>query len=105
MFESELSAFVEVLAPIAKSITCLESTHSTVSDVFIFWLACMATIADIIQDDRYGMGPAVTEGIRRRMNKRYEQMIEKAPCDIYFTGFFLDPRTSQDSLCLTLILT
>ena len=85
---------MEVLAPMAKSITCLESTHSTVSDVYIFWLACMASVADTITADRHGMGAEVTEDIRRFMNMRWVQMIEKAPCDVYFTGFLLDPRTS-----------
>ena len=93
-FVHELEALVDVLAPMAKSITCLESTHSTISDVYLFWLACMASIHDIIVKDRHKMGVSVTEGIRRRMNSRWLQMIGNAPHDIYFTGFVLDPRKS-----------
>ena len=69
-FAQNLEALVEVLEPMAKTITCLESTHSTVSDVYVFWLACMASVCDVISMDRYEMGAAVTEGIRHRMNAR-----------------------------------
>ncbi|KAG0701297.1 ribonuclease H-like domain-containing protein [Suillus ampliporus] len=47
--------FSQVLAPIAKAITCLESTHSTVSDVYLFWLAVTATIHQIITEDITGL--------------------------------------------------
>ncbi|KAG1743283.1 uncharacterized protein EDB91DRAFT_1081218 [Suillus paluster] len=43
--------FIKVLAPIAKAITCLESTHSTVSDVYLFWFAVTVTIHQIITKD------------------------------------------------------
>jgi hypothetical protein len=43
-------------APVAKAITCLESTHSNVSDVYLFqWLAVTATIHQIITEDITGL--------------------------------------------------
>ena len=98
-FGNDLEALVEILAPVANSITCLESTSSTVSDVFVFWLACMVTTRDTILKDSHRLGAAVTEEVRHRMNTRWLQMIEKSPCDVYFTGFFLDPRAFRISAC------
>jgi hypothetical protein len=81
-----------VLAPIAKVITCLESTHSTVSDVYHFWLAVTATIHQIITEDITGLPTEVTEEIRRAVNYQFDQMVNDAPSDVYLTGFLLDPR-------------
>ncbi|TFK82609.1 hypothetical protein K466DRAFT_499999, partial [Polyporus arcularius HHB13444] len=86
-----LENLVKVLEPIGKSIECLESTHSTVSDVYLFWLACMASIHDIIVHDD-NLETSVKEDIRQATNRRWIQMIEQAPCNVYYTGFFFDPR-------------
>jgi hypothetical protein len=90
-FEVELRQLLTVLAPIAKAITCLESTHSTVSDVYLFWLAVTATIHQIITEDITGLPTEVTEEIQRAVNYRFDQMVNDAPSDVYFTGFLLDP--------------
>jgi hypothetical protein len=91
-FEVELQQLLTVLAPIAKAITCLESTHSNVSDVYLFWLAVTATIHQIITEDITGLPIHVTEEIRQAVNYRFNQMVNDAPCDVYLTGFILDPR-------------
>ncbi|TFK78002.1 hypothetical protein K466DRAFT_507877, partial [Polyporus arcularius HHB13444] len=92
-FMSELETLVRVLEPMGKSITCLESTHSTASDVYMFWLACMAGIYDLITA-KEGPGSMLDESvkdeIRHAMNTRWVQMIEDAPHDVYFTTFLLD---------------
>ena len=87
-----MEGLVTVLGPVAKSLTCLESTHSTVSDVYIFWLACMAGVYDVISSDSNEMTQAHRDAIRESAQARWLQMIEQAPCDIYFAGFVLDPR-------------
>ena len=43
-FEMDLNQYLAIETPIAKSITCLESSHSTVSMVYLFFLAVTATI-------------------------------------------------------------
>ncbi|KAL7284543.1 hypothetical protein ACG7TL_001835 [Trametes sanguinea] len=91
-FAAELEELVAVLEPIAKSIKCLESTHSTVSDVYLFWLACTANTYDLITQDGVSIPEAVKSDIRSAMNARWKQMIEDAPHDVYHTGFVLDPR-------------
>lgn len=92
LFEGELSRLLSVLAPIAKAITCLESTHSTVSDVYIFWLAVAATIHQIIVENVDKLPIPVLEEIRKAVNFRFNQMINDGPDDVYLTGFILDPR-------------
>jgi hypothetical protein len=91
-FEMELSQLLTILAPVAKAITCMESTHSNVSDVYVFWLAVTATIHQIIEDDITGLPFDVMEKIRKAVNFRFNQMINDAPDDVYLTGFMLDPR-------------
>jgi len=95
-FEMELSQFLTVLAPIAKAITCMESTQSNASDVYVFWLAVTATIHQIITDDITGLPSVVMEDIRKAVNFRFNQMINDAPDDVYHTGFMLDPRECAD---------
>ena len=51
----------------------------------------MATVHDIIIEDN-NLETSVKEDIRKSMNTRWVQMIEQAPSDVYFPGFFFDPR-------------
>ncbi|EJF60691.1 hypothetical protein DICSQDRAFT_29585, partial [Dichomitus squalens LYAD-421 SS1] len=90
-FAAELKELVAVLGPVAKSITCLESTHSTVSDVYIFWLACMAGVYDVISNNDTGMTQSDKDAIREAAQARWLQMIEQAPSDVYFASFVFDP--------------
>lgn len=91
-FEMELLQLLTVLAPVAKAITCMESTQSNVSDVYVFWLAVTATIHQIIIEDVTGLPSDVIEDIHKAVNFRFNQMVNDAPDDIYHTGFMMDPR-------------
>jgi hypothetical protein len=95
-FEMELSQLLTILAPVAKAITCMESTHSNVPDVYVFWLAVTATIHQIIIEDVTGLPFSVVEDIRRAVNFRFGQMLNDAPDDVSITDFILDPRTYTD---------
>lgn len=89
-FALKLDQLLTILAPIGKATTCLESTQSTVSDVFVFWLAVQAEIHTFVIDSNNGIDVATKEGIRRCANFRWNQMFRDN--DIYLTGFILDPR-------------
>ncbi|KII84265.1 hypothetical protein PLICRDRAFT_358654 [Plicaturopsis crispa FD-325 SS-3] len=91
-FEHDLEQLLMVIGPIAKSIKCLESSHSTVADVYLFWLAIMASIESLIVEDKLDLPNPVIEHIRRLCNYRFDKMINQAPSDIFITGFFLVPR-------------
>ncbi|KAL5476496.1 hypothetical protein ACEPAI_3353 [Sanghuangporus weigelae] len=90
IFRCGLQELTMVLAPIAKSITCLESAHSTVADIYVFWLAVAAEIHRILDEE--DLEEAIKDHIRRTVNFRFDQMINDAPSDVYITGFILDPR-------------
>ncbi|OCB87760.1 hypothetical protein A7U60_g5083 [Sanghuangporus baumii] len=89
-FSFGLQRLTMVLSPMAKSITCLESSHSTVADVYLFWLAVTADIHFMLSQD--GLATSDSEKIRRAVNRRFNQMVNEAPSDVYITGFVLDPR-------------
>lgn len=90
-FSMKLSQLLAILEPVAKSITCLESTRSTVSDVFVFWHAVMAEFHTILTDDDGLLDIRTKEEIRQIANYRYDQMFKDDP--VYLTGFILDPST------------
>jgi hypothetical protein len=103
--ELDLSKLIEVIGPFAKSIQCLESTHSTPADVFLFWLAIMAQLDQLFRDSKFQLPNDVKEQIRAITNRRYDGMINNGPTDVYFAAFFLDPRTliSCNYLCPSLM--
>ncbi|GJE84361.1 hypothetical protein PsYK624_004370 [Phanerochaete sordida] len=90
MFRYQLGRLLLVLAPIGKATTCLESSHSTVSDVMVFWLAVMLELHDIVVAKDNGLDTDVKELIRAAANKRWKQMF--GTHDVYLTGLVLDPR-------------
>ena len=91
-FELDLTKLTEVIGPFAKSIQCLESTHSTPADVFLFWLAIMAHLDQLFRDQKIQLPSNVVEQIRAITNRRYNGMINNGPTDVYIAAFFLDPR-------------
>ncbi|KAI0699977.1 hypothetical protein BC835DRAFT_1266986, partial [Cytidiella melzeri] len=91
-FSAKLQELLVIVAAGAKATTCIELTHSTVSDVYVFWLATLAELHDIITDPHILMLNGVREDIRRIANFRWKAMMEQAPRDVYYTGFILDPH-------------
>jgi hypothetical protein len=89
--EIELTRLVEIIGPFAKSIKCLESSHSTAADVFVFWLATIAHLDQLFRDDKLGIPGGVKEDIRAITNRRFNGMINNGPTDIYLTAFVLNP--------------
>jgi len=82
-----------IVAPLAHS---MESTQTTASDVYIFWLAIAASLKDI-----FSKGVRVTRISNRLaakvtaiVNKQYHGSIDESPSDIYFIAFFLDTHES-----------
>lgn len=89
-----LEGLAGILSPIAKACKCLEATHSTVGDVYLFWLACTATAYDIITTQDADIPDNVKDEIRLAFNHRFDQMVNDVPCDVFLPGFILDPRMS-----------
>lgn len=99
-FGHELHQMVSVLAPIAKALKCLEAIDSTPADVYLYWLAVMASFLDLFKKNYEDLELPldVVEDIRRIVNRRYREMIEGPGKLVYLATFFLHPRM----LCFSL---
>ena len=96
----DLTKLLDVIAPFAKSIKCLESSHSTAADVYLFWLAIMAHLEDLFRKTPYTLPNHVKEQIRAISNRRFDGMINHAPTDVYIAAFFLDPSKSNNIMTI-----
>lgn len=92
LYELQLQQLCAILTPIAHSIKCLESTQSTAADVYLFWLAIMATLNEVFRVNEIGLSATVTQQIRGIVNFRYSEMIDGPGKEVYLVAFFLDPR-------------
>ncbi|RPD52677.1 hypothetical protein L226DRAFT_474064 [Lentinus tigrinus ALCF2SS1-7] len=84
--------------PFARAIKCLESAHSTPSDVYVFWLAIMATLERRFIQQRIHLPIHTIESIRAIANQRFNELIEEGPDDKYIAAFFLDIRMQNSSI-------
>ncbi len=91
-FKLSLTKYLAVAEPFARAIECLESAHSTPSDVFVFWLAIMATLERRFLDQRVKLPTHTIENIRAIANQRFDELINEGPEDAYLAAFFLDVR-------------
>jgi hypothetical protein len=85
-----------IVAPLAHSIKSLESTQTTASDVYIFWLAIAASLKELFSKGVRvtGISNQLAAKVTAIVNKRYHSFIDESPSDIYFTAFFFDPCES-----------
>ncbi|KAI0054381.1 hypothetical protein BV25DRAFT_1806052 [Artomyces pyxidatus] len=102
-----LPAFRQVFrdygTPFAKAIKCLESSLSTAADVYLFWLAAIAQLAQLFKENRIGLQTSTMGSIRAAVNNRFNGMINNAPNDVYIMAFFLDPREQNSSILLHML--
>ena len=89
-FEQSLLQYISIVAPIIRSLWSLEAAHANTADVFIFWLACAATLKDLFSKgpDITGIPNSLAEAVIAIFNKRYAEFFKN---EIYFTTFALDP--------------
>ena len=50
-FEMHLLWYMNIVAPLIRSLWSLEAAHANASDVFVFWLAAGATLNDLFKRD------------------------------------------------------
>jgi hypothetical protein len=82
--------------PFARAIQCLEAKHVTAADIYVYWLAIVAQLSDLMSRDgktnKYAT--AVKEKVRAIVNFRFAQLINNPWAkNIYLSAFALDPRT------------
>ena len=100
-FKEELAQLSAVLEPFARSIKCLESSHSTLSDVYLLWLAVLARFRDIVKNNEgvvgVGLPKPVIEDTTSILNGRHTEMFQGQAGNVYLAALFLDIRTYNSS--------
>ncbi|KAF8593692.1 hypothetical protein BDV93DRAFT_584071, partial [Ceratobasidium sp. AG-I] len=95
-FTEQLRQFVAVLEPLARSIKCLESSHSTAADVYLFWLAVLARYHELFIGNNtlqgIGLPGSVMKDIKSIINGRHSEMFQGDSQQVYLAAFFLDFR-------------
>ncbi|KAG9100718.1 hypothetical protein FS749_013407 [Ceratobasidium sp. UAMH 11750] len=92
-FKLQLTELVNILEPLARAISCLESTQSTISDVYFFWLAALAALNRHFSSTTSTLlTPEDISRLQAIIYYRFNEAINEAPTDSYITAFFLDPR-------------
>jgi hypothetical protein len=95
IFEQTLLQYINIIAPIIRSLWSLEAAHANASDVFVFWLAAAATLNDLFSKgpNVTGITLALANGVTGIFNKRYREFFTN---DVYFIAFAfkLDPLES-----------
>ena len=101
--QDRLEQLVAVLEPIARAVKCLESSHSTPADVYLFWLAILATLEELFEkndDPVVGVRllQSVINDIRNIVNMRWRESTEdgnKGNANggaVYVSALFLNAR-------------
>jgi hypothetical protein len=97
-FENGLRQLVLILEPLARACKCLESAKATVGDVYLFWLAVLATFEQLFLDnndvDGLQLPESVIDQVRRIVNARWQELTTGPSKNVYMATFFLDPRQS-----------
>lgn len=98
-FEQSILQYINIVAPIIRSLWSLEAAHANAADVFVFWLACAATLRDLFLKgpDITGIPRSLAEAVTAVFNKRYKEFFAN---EVYFTAFALDPR-EQDTYSIS----
>ncbi|KAG8939864.1 hypothetical protein FRC03_005930 [Tulasnella sp. 419] len=81
--------------PWNRLLKCLESSSSTPAAC---WVATMGGVAKMFQDGSSGLKIVTIKQIRGIMNKRFDEMINAAPADIYLASFFFLTPTYHNML-------
>ncbi|KAG2059587.1 hypothetical protein BDR06DRAFT_835502, partial [Suillus hirtellus] len=97
LFELDLNHLVKVQSPIEKSIICLESSQSDLSDVYKFLLAIMSMLKQLFDDSSHGFTKEEKKQIHAVVNKCFCEIIQEGPADCYIAAFFLDSHKSPSN--------
>ena len=90
-FRCEITELVDILAPLARSILCLESPHSTLADVILYWAATCAWYRRMLNDPEFGLDDTTQQTLISIVNRRYREIINNGPHDAYLACLALDP--------------
>lgn len=91
-FEMQLTVFTALLDPILRALTCLESSFSTPADVLLLTSAALGAVEKHLSSSSHGLSSeSSVSAIRQLACKRFSELINESPTDVYATAFYLDP--------------
>ena len=92
-FKRHLLWYINIVAPLIRSLWSLEAAHANASNVFVFWIAAGATLNDLFSKDISvtGIPRTLANQVTEIYNTRYKEFFQN---DLYFVAFLLDPRES-----------
>jgi hypothetical protein len=90
-FSLLLTRYVDILQPCSTALKCMESSSLSLAEVCLFYLATSASMAEYLAQDEDGIPREVKKKIWLITNKRFNQMLHKAPSDTYLVCFWLHP--------------
>ncbi|CEL56164.1 hypothetical protein RSOLAG1IB_11852 [Rhizoctonia solani AG-1 IB] len=103
-FTKELRQLCTILEPFARSIKCLESIHSTLANVYLFWIAIISRIHELFKYNLtingVGLPVSVMEDVTSIINGRHQEMFQKLSGPVYLAAFFLDVRFQNSDVFL-----
>ncbi|KAG8718795.1 hypothetical protein FRC08_004356 [Ceratobasidium sp. 394] len=92
-FKLMLTELVNILEPLACALSCLESTRSTLSDIYFFWLAALASLnRRFMSMHNTRLTYRDKSRLQAKVYYRFNEAMNEAPADIYLAAFLLDPR-------------
>ena len=97
-FELQISRYVLIVAPIAKSIACLESSQTDLSDIGLYYFAIGSTMKQTFDSDNNPFTIEESGQIRAIFNSRFREALSEGPTDAPISALYLHPRgytTSQ----------
>ena len=87
-FRRELTQLGNVLMPFARAIKCLEAKHTTAADVYMYWLAIVRQLSDLMTRNNSKASKhetSVKEKVRAIVNFRFAQLINNAARAVAFS--------------------
>ncbi|EJD44543.1 hypothetical protein AURDEDRAFT_166329 [Auricularia subglabra TFB-10046 SS5] len=100
VYHATLSQLVAVLSPLAKAQKCLESTHVHPGHVLLFWLAALATIQDLFNNnaETLELPQPVMDQVISIVDRRFDEMFGGPDKAVFKAALFLDPAHVRSAL-------
>ncbi|CAA7260791.1 unnamed protein product [Cyclocybe aegerita] len=95
-FEILLVQFIEVGSGIARAIECLEAESATPADVYLYWLAILASMKQALEGSF--LPDDVKGEIRGIMNARWREFFVEGPTNAHLVAFYLNPSYARSSI-------
>jgi len=83
------SRHTHFVANLHNAIQCLEAKHATAADVYMYWLAIVAQLSDLMAKPSCKYGTVVKERVRAIVNFQFSQLIDTIPFQLFAGSRYL----------------